>query len=99
MTMTGKTEGLMNIAGESYIEINPCNARKLEIKDGDTVKVSSRRGVVEVKAKVTDIVGEDVVFMPFHYAKGAANMLTNTALDSVTKEPEYKVCAVKIERL
>lgn len=76
MTMTGKNQGLMNLAGEGYVEINPQNAAKLGIKDGDTVKVISRRGNVKVKAKVTDIVDEDVVFMPFHFAEGAANMLT-----------------------
>lgn len=99
MTMTGKTEGLMNIAGESYIEINPYNSAKLNIEDGELVRVVSRRGCIEVKARVTDIVDEEVVFMPFHYAKGAANMLTNTALDSISKEPELKVCAVRVEKI
>ena len=48
--------------------------------------------------KVTDILDEDVVFMPFHYAKGAANYLTNPALDPICKIPEYKVAAVKLEK-
>jgi len=99
MTMTGKNEGLMKIAGESFIEINPCNAKKIGIEDGEVVRVVSRRGQVEVKARVSDIVDEDVVFMPFHFAKGAANMLTNAALDPISKEPELKVCAVKVEKI
>ncbi|KPU44076.1 formate dehydrogenase H [Oxobacter pfennigii] len=99
MTMTGKTEGLMNIAGENYIEINPINARKLDIESGDFVKVISRRGAVEVKALVTEIVDENVVFMPFHYAIGSVNMLTNSnALDNITKEPELKVSTVRLEK-
>ncbi|SEG08906.1 formate dehydrogenase, alpha subunit [Caloramator fervidus] len=98
MTMTGKNEGLMKIAGESYVEINPMDAKKYGISDGDLVEVTSRRGSVRVKAKITDVVNEGVVFMPFHYADGSANVLTNTAYDEVTKEPELKVCAVRIKK-
>ena len=69
-TMTGKVEGLNKIAPESYIEISPKLANKLNIQDGERVAVASRRGEILTKAKVTDIVEEDVVFMPFHYAQG-----------------------------
>jgi len=98
-TMTKRVEGLEALVPESYIEISPYTAGKLSVKDGDTVKVSSRRGEVAVKAKVTDRLDDDVVFMPFHFAEGAANMLTNTALDSIAKIPELKVCAVKVEKV
>lgn len=98
-TMTGKHEGINEIVGESYIEISPGRALDLNIENGEKVRVSSRRGVIEVLAKVTDIVNESVVFMPFHFAEGAANRLTNAALDPVTDIPEYKVCAVKIEKI
>jgi predicted molibdopterin-dependent oxidoreductase YjgC len=63
------------------------------------VKVSSRRGSILVKAKVSDIVAQDVVFIPFHFAEGAANILTNSAFDPSCKTPELKVCAVAVERL
>jgi len=97
-TMTGRVDGLNKIIPESYIEINPCTAEKLSIEDGDKVKVTSRRGTVEVKAKVTDIIDDNVVFMPFHFAEGAANKLTNPVFDEIAKIPEYKVCAVKVEK-
>ncbi len=97
-TMTGKVEGLNKIAPESYIEISPGLARKLNIEDGEKVVASSRRGTVTIKAKVTDIVEDNVVFMPFHYAQGAANVLTNAALDPICNIPEYKVCAVQLKK-
>jgi formate dehydrogenase major subunit len=96
-TMTGKVEGLNNLFPGSFIEIHPAAARKLGIKDGEKVKVASRRGDVLSMAKVTDRVEENVLFMPFHFADGAANRLTNKALDPVAKIPEFKVCAARIE--
>jgi len=97
-TMTGRVEGLMNISGRSYVEVNPADAAKLGILSGDAVKVSSRRGGVLAEARVTDIVPEGVLFMPFHFADGPANMLTNTAIDPTAKIPELKVCAARIEK-
>ncbi|MFZ5945502.1 MAG: formate dehydrogenase subunit alpha [Bacillota bacterium] len=98
-TMTGKVEGLNKKAPESFIQINPETAALYKIADGETIKVHSRRGTILTKAQVKDIVKKDVVFMPFHYAEGAANMLTNNALDKHCKIPELKVCAVKIEKI
>ncbi len=98
-TMTGKTQGIEDIVGGSYIEISPSRALDLNVSGGERVKVSSRRGEIEVLVKVTDIVSDDVVFIPFHFAEGAANRLTNAALDPVTDIPEYKVCAVKVEKI
>ena len=97
-TMTGRVEGLKNISGHSYVEVNPMDAAKLGILSGDKVKVSSRRGGVLSEARVTDIVPEGVLFMPFHFADGPANMLTNTAIDPTAKIPELKVCAARIEK-
>ena len=96
--MTGRVEGLMNISGRSYVEVNPADAAKLGILSGDTVKVSSRRGGVMAEARVTDIVPEGVLFMPFHFADGPANKLTNTVIDPTAKIPELKVCAARIEK-
>jgi predicted molibdopterin-dependent oxidoreductase YjgC len=97
-TMTGKSDGLNEIAGSSYIEIHPVTAGRMGLSDGDRVEVTSRRGAIETNARVTDIVAEDTLFMPFHFADGAVNFLTNPVLDSIAKIPELKVCAVKIKK-
>lgn len=97
-SMTGRVEGLNRIAPESFIEISPKTAHMLRIRDGERVRVSSRRGTIKTKAKITDIVDNEVVFIPFHFAEGAANVLTNTALDDISNIPELKVCAVKVEK-
>jgi formate dehydrogenase major subunit len=98
-TMTGRVDGLNKKASSNYVEINENTANKMGIEDGNLVKVTSRRGEVVVPAKITDIVGENVLFMPFHFAEGAANYLTNTAIDPIAKIPELKVAAVKLEKV
>jgi len=95
-TMTGKVDGLNALSPESFIEINPATAKNLGIKDGTKVSVSSRRGELTTVAKLTRTIKEGVLFMPFHFTEGAANILTNPALDPISKIPEYKVCAVNI---
>lgn len=97
-TMTRRVKGLEKKVPESYMEINPKSAAKLGVKDGEVVKVSSRRGSIGVKARITDVVEEGVVFIPFHFAEASANVLTNGALDPTCKTPELKVCAVAINR-
>ncbi|MBQ7091192.1 MAG: formate dehydrogenase subunit alpha, partial [Clostridia bacterium] len=97
-TMTGRVEGLMNISGSSYVQLNPADAAKLDVVTGDKVRVTSRRGSLVVDAKVTDMVSEGVLFMPFHFADGPANVLTNTVIDTTSKIPELKVCAARIEK-
>ena len=98
-SMSRRSKGLDAHRPEGYIEISPETAGELGIADGEMVKVSSRRGEVNVKAMVTSWPNPGVVFMPFHFAEAAANVLTNPALDPKAKIPEFKVCAVKIERL
>ena len=83
-------------AREACIEMHEEDAKKLGLKDGDTVSVASRRGSIELRALVTDRVKPGVVFVPMHYAEAAANVLTNNALDPACKTPEFKVCAVRI---
>jgi len=95
-TMTGKSEGINQLAGAPFVEINPEDADAYDICDGDMVTVSSRRGNVTVEAKVTSDIKKGVIFMPFHYADGPANLLTNTALDPEAKMPEMKACAANI---
>ncbi len=98
--MTRKSKGLSEIYPEGVVEINPDDASRLGIKpDNGLVEVSSRRGKVQVKAKVSDNLPPGVVFMTFHFKEAAANLLTLDVLDPVAKIPEFKVCAVKIAKL
>ncbi len=97
-TMSRKVEGLNALRGEEQVEINPVDAAALEIEDGETVKVVSRRGTVRAKAKISKITPPGVVSMTFHYTETRTNVLTHSALDPIAKIPELKVCAVKIER-
>ena len=97
-TMSRKVKGLNIFKGEEKVEVNPEDALKLGITDGEIVKVISRRGKVIVKAKVTEDSPAGVVFMTFHFAESLTNLLTNPVLDPVSKIPELKVCAVRIER-
>jgi predicted molibdopterin-dependent oxidoreductase YjgC len=98
-TVSRKVKGLNAFMGEGLVEINPEDARTLSISDGETVRVSSRRGEITVKARVTEVSTPGVVFMTFHFAESPANVLTNPAADPVSKIPEYKVCAVRIDKL
>jgi predicted molibdopterin-dependent oxidoreductase YjgC len=68
------------------------------LEDGELLKVASRRGEIQAKAQISENAVEGTIFIPFHYATAAANMLTNAALDPTAKIPEYKVCAVRIEK-
>ncbi len=97
MSMTGKTEGLNELTGASYIELSPETASRYKLENGDAVRIKSRRGETVAQAKVTNIIEDGVVFMPFHFANGA-NILTNSALDAIANIPEFKVCAVSIEK-
>lgn len=97
-TMTRKSPTLEREAPECQVEINPRDAASLNVRTGQFVRVASRRGSIKARALVTDAIGERTAFIPFHYAEAAANILTNPALDPNSKIPEYKVCAVKIER-
>jgi len=96
-TMTRRSPALNNEFPEAFVEVNPEDASKLGIEDGDWVEVASRRGKIEIKALVSDKVKPGVLFIPFHFAECAANVLTNPALDPIAKIPELKVCAVAIQ--
>lgn len=98
-TQTRKSPKLEREVPTNYVEINPRDARKLGIKNGEKVIVESRRGKIEINAYITNRVRLGVVFIPFHFAECAANFLTNSALDPKAKIPELKVCAVKLARL
>lgn len=98
-TMTRRTSTLDREVPAGYVEINPKDAEKLNVQNGHQVKISSRRGQIETNVLVTEKVKEGSVFVPFHFNEAAANVLTNPAVDPVAKIPEYKVCAVKIEKV
>jgi formate dehydrogenase alpha subunit len=98
-TMTRKVAGLNIMEPEGVVEISPQDASQLGIAQGNRVKISSRRGEVITKAKVTESLPPGLVFMTFHFAESAANILTNPELDPVSKIPELKISAVKIEKL
>jgi len=96
-SMTRRAGPIEQHAGEAYVELNPADAGKIDVRTGDTIKVSSRRGSIEIKVRTTRRVSEGTVFIPMHYREAAANVITNDALDPEVKIPELKVCAVKIE--
>ncbi len=98
-TMTRRSKGLVSRTPDVFVEINPEDAGKLGICQGDKLEVASRRGTITVSAEITERCDKGVVFIPFHYSEAAVNRLTNPAIDPVANIPEYKVCAVKIEKL
>jgi len=98
-SMTRRSKGIMWVWPEEAIEISPADAEDLGVGDGEMVQVSSRRGVVRTKARVTDKSLCGVAFMSFHYPEVLTNLLTNAALDPVAKTPEYKACAIRIEKI
>ena len=96
--MTHRAAGLEAVYPKALVEINPKDARKVGVKDGDLIKVISRRGEIISTAQVTDRVEPGIVFTTFHFAEAAANFLTNPALDPSAKIPEFKVAAVRVEK-
>jgi formate dehydrogenase alpha subunit len=97
-SMTRRVEPIEAHAGRPYIEMNGKDAGNLDIRDGDVVKITSRRGEVQARARISRRVSEGVLFMPMHYREAAVNLLTNDASDPYAKTPEFKVCAVKIRK-
>jgi formate dehydrogenase alpha subunit len=98
-SMTMKSDGLNVLAPECFVELSAQDAEQYQIGDGDAVKVVSKRGEIQAKAKVSNQTFTGTVFIPFHYADAAANTLTHAALDPSSKIPEYKVCAVRLEKI
>ncbi|KLK87622.1 formate dehydrogenase [Methanoculleus sediminis] len=98
-TQTGRAELLHHEVPNGYVQINSEDAARLKIRNGEKIKLTSRRGEVETTARVTDEVAPGVLMMTMHFADAAANMLTNTALDPLSKMPELKHSAVKVEKI
>ncbi|MEV4174230.1 molybdopterin-dependent oxidoreductase [Nonomuraea sp. NPDC049709] len=93
---TRRIAPLVQAAPEPFVELHPDLAEQLDIAAGDIVRVSSRRGEAKAVARISDAIRRDTVFMPFHWE--GANRLTNPALDPTSRMPEFKVCAVRVER-
>ena len=96
-TMTRRSGTLVNQVNEAYVEVNSMDAAALGVGDNDPVRVTSRRGSIELRARVTPRIMPGTVFIPFHYAEAAANRLTINAVDPVAKIPEFKACAVRVK--
>jgi assimilatory nitrate reductase catalytic subunit len=96
---TRRVAALSEAEPESYVEIHPEMARNFGIRAGDMVRLITRRGDAVVKAHLVRTIRMDTLFVPFHWGgKGCANLLTNAALDPVSRIPEFKACAVRIEK-
>jgi formate dehydrogenase alpha subunit len=98
-TMTRRSPSLNKEVEEGFAEINPRQAMELGIIQGEKIKVFSRRGEIEIKADLSERMERNTIFIPFHFVESAANRLTNPAFDPIAKIPEFKVCAVKIEKV
>ena len=99
-TQTRRIGGLVDQYPEPLCEMHPLLAAKLGIADRDLVKVTTRRGEMTLPAQVVKGIRPDTVFIPYHWAgKKTANQLTNRALDPISKIPEFKVCACKVEKV
>jgi formate dehydrogenase major subunit len=98
-TMTRRCWGLNAAHPEEALEINPEDANRLGIAHDDPIQVTSRRGTLTTKANVTTRVPTGMTFISFHFSETPGNILTNSAADPISKTPEYKVCAVRVERV
>ena len=98
-TQTRRSDGFDEVCGEELIELSPDDAVRLGIGDGEIVRVSSRRGSVDVRAWVTDRSPTGVCWMAFHFREANANVLTIDAFDAITDTAELKHCAIRVEKL
>jgi assimilatory nitrate reductase catalytic subunit len=88
------------MASEPLLEIHPRLALRHKIADGDRVSVTTRRGEASFRVRFAPGMREDTVFAPFHWGgRQSANRLTNPALDEISRMPEFKVCAARLERV
>ena len=97
-TMTRRTKALDELAPEPFVEISPQDLESLGATEGGWLRVSSRRGTITLRSKTSTRVSNGSVFIPFHFKEAAANLLTNDALDPFGKIPEFKFCAIKVEK-
>jgi assimilatory nitrate reductase catalytic subunit len=98
-TKTGGISILQQMSPRAWLEMNPQDAGRLNLQAHDRVDVISQRGRVNhVELRVTEIVAPGQVFLPFHFAETNANQLTQSAFDPISREPNYKQCAIRVEK-
>lgn len=98
-TKTGAISILQELSPRAWLEMNPSDAALLNLKPHDRVDVVSPRGrVSRVELRVTEIIASGQVFLPFHFAETNANQITQSAFDPISREPNFKQCAVRVER-
>ncbi|MFT7639559.1 MAG: formate dehydrogenase major subunit, partial [Pirellulaceae bacterium] len=96
-TMTRRSYALSTLVPDAFAAINPSDLAQLGLASGQRIRVSSRRGTIELAARADDTVDTGTVFIPFHFREAAANVLTTDALDPYGKIPEFKYCAVSVQ--
>ncbi|MDE0114236.1 MAG: formate dehydrogenase subunit alpha [Albidovulum sp.] len=97
-SMTRRSAVLDAVEPEAVCSLNPRTLEKIGVEPGDTIRLTTRRGAIEIAAREDRGIAEDTVFVPFAYVEAAANILTNPALDPIGKIPEFKYAAVKVEK-
>jgi formate dehydrogenase major subunit len=97
-TMTRRSRALDAIEPEAFCQMNPDDLTKMGLSSGDQVTLSTRRGSITLKVRATQAIASGSVFVPFHFREASANILTNDVLDPFGKIPEFKFCAVKVEK-
>ena len=97
-TMTGATKGLKELYDQDKVEISSKDAEKLNLTADDMVWVISRRGKIKAQIEITERSPEGLIFMAFHSSDTKTNLITSPACDPVTKTPQFKYCAVRIEK-
>ena len=97
-SMTRRATVLDAVEPEANCSLHPKTLRKMGVSPGEWVKLTTRRGSVQLMARADRAVSEDMVFLPFAFVEAAANILTNSALDPFGKIPEFKYAAVKVEK-
>ncbi len=98
-SMSRRTVALPQYVPGPFMEMHAADMKKMNIASGEKVKVSSRRGTIDIEARESERVDSGSVFITFHFAEAAANMLTNDAFDPIAKIPEFKVAACQIEKI
>ena len=98
-SMTRRSRVLDAVEPEANASLHPKTLRKMGVEPGETIRLSTRRGTIDIMARADRAVAEDMVFVPFAYVEAAANILTNSAIDPFGKIPEFKFAAVKAEKI
>lgn len=97
-TQTRRVPELIEAQPAPFVEMHPDVARGIGVREGAMVRLTTRRGEMSLKVRLSPDIRMDTLFVPFHWGgAGAANLLTNTALDPIARIPEFKVCAVRVE--